>query len=50
MTRLFNFRRLLLFAVLAAPVVLAACEYYKIDKDGNRERINREEYERLRED
>ncbi|MEM9253169.1 MAG: hypothetical protein AAGB29_12540 [Planctomycetota bacterium] len=41
-------RRLLVLAVVAAGFALAACEYHKVDKDGNRERINKEEYDRLR--
>ncbi|MEM6332623.1 MAG: hypothetical protein AAF823_04710 [Planctomycetota bacterium] len=40
-------RRIFLAAALAAPVVLAACEYHKVSEDGTRERISREEYERL---
>ncbi|MEM0915425.1 MAG: hypothetical protein AAGK09_12545 [Planctomycetota bacterium] len=41
-------RRLLVLAIVAAGFALAACEYHKVDKDGNRERINKEEYDRLR--
>ena len=40
-------RRLAFAAILLAPFALAACEYCKTSSGGSRERISREEYERL---
>jgi hypothetical protein len=41
-------RRLIVLLAIAAPLMLAACEYHKVDKDGSREKISKQEYDRLR--